>query len=58
MAARLSRYLAGHQTVCPQQTKPLGRGGTVKVRPDLIFEHPAGTAVCVADTKYKITADG
>lgn len=58
VAARLSRYLAGHLTVCPQQTKPLGHGGTVNIRPDLIFEHPAGTAVYVADTKYKITADG
>jgi 5-methylcytosine-specific restriction enzyme subunit McrC len=58
VAARLSRYLTGHLTVCPQQTKPLGHGGIVKIRPDLIFERPAGRAVYVADTKYKITADG
>ena len=58
MAARLSRYLAGRLTVRPQQTQPLGHGGTVRIRPDLIFERPAGTAVYVADTKYKITADG
>jgi 5-methylcytosine-specific restriction enzyme subunit McrC len=58
VAARLSRYLAGHLTVCPQQTKPFGLGGPARIRPDLIFERPAGTAVYVADTKYKITADG
>jgi 5-methylcytosine-specific restriction enzyme subunit McrC len=58
VAARLSRYLAGRLTVCPQQTKPLGHDGTVRIRPDLIFERPAGNAVYVADTKYKITADG
>jgi hypothetical protein len=32
--------------------------GTARIRPDLIFESPPGKAVYVADTKYKITADG
>jgi 5-methylcytosine-specific restriction enzyme subunit McrC len=58
VATRLTRYLAGHLTVRPQQTRPLGHGGTTRIRPDLIFERPSGTPVYVADTKYKITADG
>ena len=58
VAARLARYLAGRLIVRPQQTRPLGHGGTARIRPDLIFEQPAGKAVYVADTKYKITADG
>lgn len=58
VAARLARYLAGRLIVHPQQTRPLGHGGTARIRPDLTFERPAGKAVYVADTKYKITADG
>ena len=58
VAARLARYLAGRLTVRTQQTQPLGHGGTARIRPDLTFEQPGGTTVYVADTKYKITADG
>ena len=58
VAARLARYLAGRLTVRPQQTRSLDHGGTARIRPDLIFEQPASKAVYVADTKYKITADG
>ena len=41
-----------------QQTRPLGHGRAARIRPDLTFEQPTGKAVYVADTKYKITADG
>jgi 5-methylcytosine-specific restriction enzyme subunit McrC len=58
IASRLRRYLAGQLTVRTQQTQPLGHGGTAKIRPDLIFERTGGATVYVADTKYKITADG
>ena len=58
IAARLTRYLAGQLTVHVQQTRPLGHGGNARIRPDLTFESPYGTTVYVADTKYKITADG
>ncbi len=58
VAARLARYLAGRLIVRLQQTRPLGHGRTPSIRPDLIFEKPTGKAVYVADTKYKITADG
>jgi 5-methylcytosine-specific restriction enzyme subunit McrC len=58
VASRLTRYLSGHLTVRTQQTRDLGHGGTAKIRPDLTFEQPDATTVYVADTKYKITADG
>lgn len=58
VAARLARYLTGHLDVRPQQTRALGHGGPMKIRPDLIFAQPGGQTVYVADTKYKITADG
>jgi 5-methylcytosine-specific restriction enzyme subunit McrC len=58
VAARLARYLAGRLTVRAQETRLLGHGGTARIRPDLTFESPDATTVYVADTKYKITADG
>jgi 5-methylcytosine-specific restriction enzyme subunit McrC len=58
VAARLSRYLSGRLTACPQQTGPLGLDGRVKIRPDLVFKREADEVVYVADTKYKISADG
>ena len=58
VTARLARYLAGRLTVRAQQTRLLGHGGTARIRPDLTFASPGGTTVYVADTKYKITADG
>jgi 5-methylcytosine-specific restriction enzyme subunit McrC len=58
VAARLTRYLAGHLTVRTQQTREFGHGGTARIRPDLIFQQASGQTVYVADTKYKITADG
>ena len=35
-------YLAGRLTVRPQQTRPCDHGGAARIRPDLIFEQPAG----------------
>jgi 5-methylcytosine-specific restriction enzyme subunit McrC len=58
VAARLSRYLTGCVTVCPQQSGPLDLEGSVGIRPDLVFKRKADQVVYVADTKYKISADG
>ena len=58
VANRLARYLAGQLNVLPQQTKVLGTGGTARVKPDLIFEKPAGKPQYVADTKYKMGVGG
>ena len=58
VAARLSRYLSGRLTVCPQQSGPLDLEGSVGIRPDLVFKRRYGKVVYVADTKYKISADG
>jgi 5-methylcytosine-specific restriction enzyme subunit McrC len=58
VAARLTRYLSGHLTVCPQRRGPLDLDGSVEIRPDLMFKRGADTVVYVADTKYKISADG
>jgi 5-methylcytosine-specific restriction enzyme subunit McrC len=41
-----------------QRTLHLDAGRHVRIRPDLIFERGPGEPVYVADTKYKITADG
>jgi 5-methylcytosine-specific restriction enzyme subunit McrC len=58
VTARLARYLAGRLIVKAQGTRHLDAGQHVRIRPDLIFERGPGEAVYVADTKYKITADG
>ena len=58
VAARLSRYLSGRLTVCPQQSGPLDLQGSVGIRPNLVFKRRLGKVVYVADTKYKISADG
>ena len=58
VAARLSSYLAGRLSVNAQRTQWLDLGNSVQIRPDLIFEPAAGDVSYVADTKYKITADG
>jgi len=62
VVARLARYLSGRLsgrlTVSPQHRDHLDLGGNVRIRPDLVFKRPAGDIVYVADTKYKITADG
>jgi 5-methylcytosine-specific restriction enzyme subunit McrC len=58
VAARLTRYLTGKLTVLSQNTRPFGDSGLSRIRPDLIFESSLGKAVYVADTKYKVTADG
>jgi 5-methylcytosine-specific restriction enzyme subunit McrC len=58
VAARLTRYLSLRLAVISQDTRQLDADGRVKIIPDLIFERGTGRAVYVADTKYKITADG
>jgi 5-methylcytosine-specific restriction enzyme subunit McrC len=58
VAARLSRYLSGRVAVCPQHRTTLDHAGRVQIRPDLVFKSAAGQVVYVADTKYKINADG
>jgi hypothetical protein len=52
------RGSVGHLTVAPQRKLHLDTGCHVGIRPDLIFGHETGMAAYVADTKYKITADG
>jgi 5-methylcytosine-specific restriction enzyme subunit McrC len=58
VAARLARYVAGRLTVSPQETRRLDAGGKVKITPDLMFGRETVRTVYVADTKYKISADG
>jgi 5-methylcytosine-specific restriction enzyme subunit McrC len=56
--ARLRRYLASRLDVHGQHPARLDVAGSVRIRPDLVFETPAGTITYVADSKYKVTADG
>lgn len=58
VAARLTWHLSARLTVLPQDTRRLDADEQVKIIPDLIFERGAGRTAYVADTKYKITADG
>jgi 5-methylcytosine-specific restriction enzyme subunit McrC len=58
VAARLSSYLARRLSVHAQRTQWLDIASSVEIRPDLVFERTAGEVLYVADTKYKITADG
>lgn len=56
--SRLRRYLAGRLLVRGQWRDRLDVAGSVRIKPDLIFQSMAGTTVYVADSKYKVTADG
>jgi 5-methylcytosine-specific restriction enzyme subunit McrC len=58
VASRLRRYLHGRLVVHAQYRDQLDDAGSVRIRPDLVFGPAASTACYVADTKYKITADG
>ena len=58
VAARLDRYLTGRLTVHPQRTAKLDIDESISIVPDLVFERGPGNITYVADTKYKITADG
>ena len=54
---RLRRALRGRLTVRDQHPTHLGWGGTVRMRPDLVFER-RGETVYVGDVKYKLTESG
>lgn len=58
VADRLTRYLTGHLSVASQRPLHLDTGEHVRIKPDLTFEEAPARVVYVADTKYKITADG
>lgn len=56
---RLRHHLRGVLTVHGQRTLTLDVGGAVAIRPDLVFGDAVGVRnVYVADTKYKVTAQG
>lgn len=56
--ARLRRYLEGELTVRGQRPTRLDDAGCVRMKPDLVFGSPSDEAAYVADSKYKVTADG
>jgi 5-methylcytosine-specific restriction enzyme subunit McrC len=56
--ARLRHYLAGSLVVLGQWPDRLDAAGAVRIRPDLVFESHSGATVYVADSKYKVTANG
>jgi len=56
--SRLRRYLAGRLLVHGQWPDRLDVAGSVRIKPDLVFESAAREAAYVADAKYKVTADG
>jgi 5-methylcytosine-specific restriction endonuclease McrBC regulatory subunit McrC len=55
---RLRRYLAGRLAVHLQWWDKLHVNGSVRIKPDLVFGPISGVITYVADTKYKVTADG
>ena len=58
VALRLRRYLSGRLIVHPQWLDRLDVEGSIRIRPDLVFESGGGEATYVADIKYKVTDDG
>jgi 5-methylcytosine-specific restriction enzyme subunit McrC len=56
--SRLRRYIARRLVVHGQWPDRLDVDAAVRIRPDLVFESAAGKVVYVADSKYKVTADG
>jgi 5-methylcytosine-specific restriction enzyme subunit McrC len=56
--SRLTRYLTGRLGVRPQHRDRLDAAGLVRIKPDLVFRDAQRKTVYVADTKYKVTADG
>lgn len=56
--SRLRRYLAGRLLVHGQWPDRLDEAGSVRIRPDLVFASVARETTYVADSKYKVTADG
>lgn len=58
VGSRLRRYLAGRLQVHEQHRDCLDVDGSVSIRPDLLFDTPAGVRAYVADCKYKLSTDG
>jgi 5-methylcytosine-specific restriction enzyme subunit McrC len=56
--SRLTRYLTRRLIVRPQKRDRLDAAGLVRIKPDLVFQDTTRRTVYVADTKYKVTADG
>jgi 5-methylcytosine-specific restriction enzyme subunit McrC len=56
--SRLRRYLAGRLVTHGQWPDRLDIEGSVRIKPDLVFESLAREVAYVADSKYKVTADG
>jgi 5-methylcytosine-specific restriction enzyme subunit McrC len=56
--SRLKRYLAGRLLVHGQWPDRLDVAGVVRIKPDLVFESVVREVSYVADSKYKVTADG
>jgi 5-methylcytosine-specific restriction enzyme subunit McrC len=56
--SRLRRYLLGRLIVHGQWPDRLDADGSVRIKPDLVFEAPDAGIAYVADSKYKVTADG
>src|SRR5439155_23704977 len=56
--SRLRRYLVGRLVVHGQWPDRLDVAGSVRIKPDLVFESVARETTYVADSKYKVTADG
>lgn len=56
--SRLKRYLADRLLVHGQWPDRLDLAGSVRIKPDLVFESVGRETSYVADSKYKVTADG
>jgi 5-methylcytosine-specific restriction enzyme subunit McrC len=56
--SRLRRYLLGQLVVHGQWPDRLDTAGAVRIKPDLVFESGARKTAYVADSKYKLSADG
>jgi 5-methylcytosine-specific restriction enzyme subunit McrC len=56
--SRLRRALLGRLVVRGQWSNRLDTTDLVRIKPDLTFESPTGETTYVADSKYKVTADG
>lgn len=54
---RLRRYLSGRADLNGQEPRTLDRDGYVHMRPDIVIRQN-GVDTYVADSKYKLTADG
>lgn len=51
---RLRTALRGSLDVIGERPEPLGVGGQVQMKPDLVFQRPGGAVTYVGDLKYKL----